>query len=231
MVLPARWHLYPTADALAMRACQIILRAAREAIAARGRFRLVLAGGATPLAVYAKLATSPADWGTWEIYFGDERCLPPEHAERNSRGAADAWLDHVAIPRSQIHPIPSERGPDAAAQLYSKLIESALPFDLVLLGLGEDGHTASLFPGRPVDEVLVIPVRKAPKPPPDRVSLSSTALSNTHQVFFLITGQNKQKAVGAWLTGKEIPASRISPAGGVDIFLDWAAWPPPQTAG
>ncbi len=223
-----RWHLYRDAAALTARATRIILRAAEEAIRTRGYFSLVLSGGTTPRAVYERLAKAAADWGAWRIYFGDERCLPPEHPERNSRMAADTWLDHVAIPRDCIHIMQAELGPDAAAAAYISLVEKALPFDLVLLGLGEDGHTASLFPGHQYPEARAVPVRNAPKPPPERVSLSARTLSDAHQAFFIVSGSGKRDAVAAWQAGEPIPAAGIAPDNGVDVLLDWSAWPAPS---
>src|SRR5690606_9201955 len=138
---------YPTLDELERHAAEAIRRAAAQAIAARGRFAVVLAGGSTPRGVYARLAAADADWAKWHVYFGDERCRPAGHPERNDRMAREAWLDRVALPRQQIHPIPAELGADEAARRYAATLARLETFDLVLLGLGEDGHTASLFPG------------------------------------------------------------------------------------
>ena len=110
-----RWCCLPDADTVCTQAAELILAAATSAIAARGCFKLVLAGGRTPVQVYRQLAGSDADWSAWQIYFGDERCLPADDAERNSVMAADAWLEHVAIPPDNVHPIPAERGAVAAA--------------------------------------------------------------------------------------------------------------------
>ena len=220
-----RWHVYSDADALAARVAHILLRIAEEAIHTRGRFKIVLAGGRTPRAIYERLGETYAEWTAWDIYFGDERCLPPEHHERNSHMAEKAWLQHVSIPRQQIHPIPAERGSDAAAEAYRSAITPILPFDVVMLGLGEDGHTASLFPGHSSSaEALVVPVHDAPKPPAERVSLTCRSLSRARQVFFLVTGSSKQPAIKAWLNGEPIPAAAIVPEDGVDIFLDTPAW-------
>ena len=220
-----RWHLYADAAVLAARAARIILRAAEETIRVRGHFNLVLSGGGTPRAVYERLARAAADWEAWRIYFGDERCLPPEHPERNSRMAADTWLDHVAISRDRIHIMQAELGSDAAAAAYIPLLEKALPFDLVLLGLGEDGHTASLFPGHRHPEAHVVPVHNAPKLPSERVSLSAHTLSDTRQALFLVTGAGKRTAIAAWRAGEPVPATDIAPRDGVDVLLDWSAWP------
>ena len=139
-----RWHLYPDSASLYERACQIILRNAQQAIAHNGEFRIVLAGGSTPRAVYEQLRYAESNWRHWRIYFGDERCLPADHAERNSAMARSVWLRHVKIPAKHIHPMPAEKGPDTGATKYTELLRETGPFDLVLLGLGEDGHTAIL---------------------------------------------------------------------------------------
>jgi 6-phosphogluconolactonase len=127
-----------------------ILDQANAAIAKRGRFRLVLAGGTTPTAAYRLLRDRDADWAAWHLYHGDERCLAVGDPERNSLVADEAWLHHVPVPRTQVHPIPAELGAEPAAEAYAAVVAEALPFDLVLLGIGEDGHTASLFPGRSI---------------------------------------------------------------------------------
>lgn len=218
---PTRWHLFDDPSAVAAAAASHILDAARTAIADRGLFRLVLAGGSTPLRTYRLLAEAPADWSGWRIYFGDERCLPPDHEDRNSRAAALAWLDRVAVPRENIHPIPAELGPEAAAVAYRSLVETALPFDLVLLGMGEDGHTASLFPGHSHPSgALTVAVQGAPKPPPERVSLGAAALSAARAVLILVTGAGKREAVAAWQRGEPLPVASIGAPSGVDVLLD-----------
>jgi len=221
-----RWHVVADADALEAAATSRILKAAHAAIARAGAFHLVLAGGGTPRRIYRALSRHTADWPNWHIYFGDERCLPPDDAERNSRMAADAWLDHVPIPPTQIHPIPAELGPVATATAYTQLLAGLGDFDLVLLGLGEDGHTASLFPGHPwgtdADAPAALPVFAAPKPPPERVSLSAQRLSASREVLFLVSGQGKLPAVVAWHGGAVLPAAAIVPTAGVDVMLDFA---------
>ncbi len=218
-----RWHDYAAITELEQAAAHEILRQAQEAVRHRGVFRLVLAGGATPRGVYGLLREAQADWGAWHIYFGDERCLPPEHPERNSRMAAETWLNHVAIPRHQIHAIPAERGAEPAAAAYAQTLSAVGEFDLVLLGLGDDGHTASLFPGHTWGEKsgapVTIAVHNAPKPPADRVSLSAARLSASRAVIFLVSGEAKRQAVADWRSGRRIPASVITAVAGVDIFL------------
>ena len=221
-----RWHGYNTTVELEQAATQAILHAAQQAISQRGSFHIVLAGGTTPRRIYESLRDAGAGWAAWHVYFGDERCLPPGHVERNSRMAAVAWLDHVAIPREQVHPVPAESGAEVAAASYAQTVGGIEQFDLVLLGLGEDGHTASLFPGykwgNTPDAPAAIAVHNAPKPPPDRVSLSAQRLSAAHQVFFLVTGEAKRQAVKDWRNGAGIPAAAIAPANGVDVYSEAA---------
>jgi 6-phosphogluconolactonase len=212
------------ADAVADAAAEIILAEAAAAIGARGAFRLVLAGGSTPLAAYRKLAVATADWRNWHIYHGDERCLPVEHAERNSHAADAAWLDRVPIPRAQLHPIPAEQGAEAAASAYEAVVAAALPFDLVLLGMGEDGHTASIFPGQETRPgPLVMPVHEAPKPPPDRVSLTPSALCRARRMLILVTGAGKRPAMQRWQAGEGLPVARVAVGGNALVLLDHAA--------
>lgn len=225
--MPPRWQEFPDADTLHAHAADLILAAARGAIAARGAFHIVLAGGRTPLSVYARLAVSTADWANWRVYFGDERCLPRGDAGRNDTQAWRAWLERVPIPRAQVYAIPAELGPDTAAANYAAALKAVLEFDLVLLGLGEDGHTASLFPGHSLGAepgcADVLSVRSAPKPPAERVSMSAARLSRARRVLFLVTGEEKRAAMTAWRTGQDIPARHIAPPGGVEVLLDAAA--------
>lgn len=221
-----RWQVFSDAAELEQAVADRVLDAAQEAISARGIFHLVLAGGSTPRHVHELLRGASADWGRWQIWFGDERCLPPDDIERNSRMACTAWLDHVAIPSGNIHCIPAELGPDEGAAAYVHKLAGVPEFDLVLLGLGEDGHTASLFPGRDwsvAGLASALAVTDAPKPPPQRVSLSPARLAATRQLVFLVSGAGKRTAVRDWRAGIAIPASLIAPRGGVDIYLDAAA--------
>jgi 6-phosphogluconolactonase len=221
---PTRWHVLDNPDAVAAQAARRILQAASRAITERGLFRIVLAGGRTPQAAYRLLVDAATDWSCWEVYFGDERCLPADDAERNSLMAARALLDSVAVPAANIHPIPAEWGAEAAAREYEPVVRAALPFDLVLLGIGEDGHTASLFPEQqhPADQ-LVHAVHNAPKPPQDRVSLSAGALSEAREVLILVTGAGKQTAIQGWRAGERLPVARIGGSAQVDVLLDKAA--------
>ncbi len=219
-----RLHEFGSRSALDEAASCVLLENAERAIVARGAFRIVLAGGNTPRGLYRTLCNAETDWATWHIYFGDERCLPGDDTESNSSMARGAWLDHVPIPARQIHTILGELGPDAATARYAQELASVDEFDLVLLGLGEDGHTASLFPGKDwgdaEDAPAVIAVRDAPKMPPDRVSLSARRLSRARTVMFIVTGMPKLAALSALIAGERIPANAIRPGSGIDIYTD-----------
>jgi len=218
-----RWLVEPDAAAVARVAADRIAAAAATAISDHQRFRVVLAGGRTPQAVYRLLARSPQDWSHWEIYFGDERCLPPDHPDRNSRMARDAWLGRIS-PKPVVHVIPAELGPEAAADAYSSLVERAAPFDLVLLGVGEDGHTASLFPSHPLDaQAWTVAVHDAPKPPPQRVSLGLRALRSTREVLVMATGPGKHSVLQRWRDGVDLPVARVCAGLAGAVLTDLAA--------
>ena len=228
MILPHpeswRWHAVPDERALPQAALEAIHDSAAQAIQERGQFHLVLAGGNTPREIYRRLRTAQTNWTAWHIYFGDERCLPADDPARNSRMAAEVWLDLVPIPAVQIHAIPAELGAIEAVKNYCETLKSLGDFDLVLLGLGEDGHTASLFPGHEWGATPGSPdalaVFDAPKPPAERVSLSASRLSQTRKAIFLVSGRSKQAAVASWGAGENIPARAIMPPSGVDVLVE-----------
>ena len=220
------WQVYPDRESLLEAAVEIVRQCEAES---SGMFSIVLAGGQTPLDLYRILARQPMHWEKWRVYFGDERCLPPQHPERNSYQAGEALLNHVPIVAEHIFIPPAELGPVKAAFRYGGELAKVGEFDLVLLGLGEDGHTASLFPGhdmgleRAAPDVL--PVFNAPKLPSERVSLSAQRLSRARQVLFLVTGAGKREAVADWRQGKGVPASLIRAAQRVTVLADEAACP------
>ncbi len=215
----SRWHTFNTQAEINQAAVQRILAAAKSAIQARGQFLIVLAGGSTPKTVYELLSKEQADWANWYVFHNDDRCLPAEHKDRNSLMAREAWLNHVAIPQTQIFDIPAELGNLKGALVYAETLKNVGAFDLVILGLGEDGHTASLFPTQTVDNsALAVPVFEAPKPPADRITMSQNRLNNTLEVMFLVTGAGKQEAVNNWRKGVAIPATLIATKNGVDVY-------------
>lgn len=223
--LKPQWQLFGSATRLAHQATQDILDAAKTAIAEHGSFHIVLAGGTTPKAIYRLLSESSSDWQHWHIYLGDERCLPIDDAERNSVMVTECLLQAVSIPDAQVHFIPSELGSFKAAEAYQKTLSDVAQFDMVLLGMGEDGHTASLFPDHQhADDLLVLPVLNAPKPPAERVSLSSAYLSNNSQLLILITGQSKHARVVDWISGVAMPVKTITSNQQATVYCDHAAW-------
>ncbi len=217
-------QVFADAAAVALAAADFIAARAQDAIAERGRFRVVLAGGRTPEATYRHLRERDLQWSDWEIFFGDERCLPADHPERNSQMVAAALTRHVAIPRGQIHAIPAELGAARAAARYAEDI-GAQGFDLVVHGLGEDGHTASLFPHHAVDpQARVIAVHDAPKWPAERVSLGLAALRDTAIALAIVTGTGKTQALKGWLDGDSgLPIARVCQGVNCVVFTELAA--------
>ena len=219
-----RWHEYSSMSLLEEAAVGAILDSAAASIQERGRFNLVLAGGSTPREIYRKLREVPTDWSLWHIYFGDERCMPPTEEELNSYMAGEAWLDHVPIPPAQVHIIPSGPRADKAADAYAQTLRGAGIFDLTLLGLGKDGHTASLFPGNDwglaTDSPDTLAVFNSPIRPPQRVSLSANRLNHSRRVIFLVSGESKHEAVARWRAGENVPARAITGEAGVDVLVE-----------
>ena len=201
-----------------------IAQASAQAIAERGAFSIALAGGGTPRLCYELLRGMPVDWKHVRFWFGDERCLPRGDAGRNDTMAHEALLDHAAIPAGNIHPISSELGARVAASEYAKELKGELPLDMVLLGMGEDGHTASLFPGNPATEQdgIAVPVFDAPKPPAERVSLGMATLNSARAKMFLVAGKAKRDAMWQIMRGMLLPAARVS---GAEWHIDRAALP------
>jgi len=182
-----------------------------RSLLAAGARTLVLAGGTTPAACYRELAGMDVAWGRVTLLFGDERCVAPDDPESNYRMAREALLGR-ADPAS-IHRMAGELGPDEAAAAYDAIVAGLQPLDVVLLGVGEDGHTASLFPGNPAlqAEGWATPVRGAPKPPPERVSLTLRAIRGARTVLVLATGAAKADAVALARAGT-VPSGMIERA-------------------
>lgn len=181
-----------------------------DAVSKRGRCSIALAGGATPLPVYRALAaagfTPKIPWEKVDIYFGDERCVPPDDKDSNYGAARLVLLSHAAIPTANVHPIDGARADrDAAARDYGRELPERL--DVLLLGMGPDGHTASLFPGSPaLDETerRVVPVT-APKPPAERLTITPPVIAAAINVVVLVTGGEKSSMVTRILEGTATP--------------------------
>jgi 6-phosphogluconolactonase len=185
----------------------------------KGARTLVLAGGTTPQRCYELLSAMEVEWGRVSILFGDERCVPPDHPDSNYRMAREALLDRVSP--ATVYRMPAELGPDEGAELYSQVVKAVTPLDLVILGVGEDGHTASLFPGHPALRApgLVVGIRDSPKPPPERVTLTLSVLQSARSVIILATGAGKADAV-ARAKRHEVPSGMIA---GARWLIDRAA--------
>jgi 6-phosphogluconolactonase len=225
--------IHRDATVLAQAAAARIITAIVDAQAARGDASLVLTGGGIGGATLRELAESPArqaiDWPHLSIWWGDERFLPSGHPDRNETQAREALLDSVDLDPARIHAMPASDGAvgddlDAAAERYAdELTAAARPedqnasptFDVLLLGVGPDGHIASLFPDAPAlnDDRLVVPVRGAPKPPPTRISLSFAAINSAREVWLLAAGEEKAGAARLALSGASqtaVPAAGAS---------------------
>ena len=226
----------PDPDALADAAARLIAEAAADAIEARGRFMWALAGGETPRATYARLALPPfrerVDWRRVWVFFGDERAVPPDHPDSNYRMAHETLLGKVPIPAAQVLRIRGEAEDlEVAAAEYAGALVTAfgtrrgeLPrFDLVLLGMGVDGHTASLFPGSPVvREVFraVAAVHVGAASIPQRLTLTLPVFNAAARVVFLVAGAEKAKAVKAVLGERAtLPAAMVQPDHGELVWL------------
>jgi len=219
-----RWLRVADSTALDKVAAWHIFTTAARAIQQRGRFLIVLAGGNTPQGTYRLLREAVTDWSCWHVYFGDERCQPIESADRNSRMALDSWLNEVPIPVANVHIIPAALGARAAARAYAGTLQGVGCFDLVLLGLGEDGHVAGLFPGHDLGSEAqspdVLAVFGAPKLPLERVSLSANRLSRTREVLMLVAGETKRNAVLQLRNGGDIPAQQICRETVMDVLVE-----------
>jgi len=203
-------RIFDDIESLAQEAASAVVEAYQGAIVKHGTFQWVLAGGGTPKRCYELLRDAPINWSDVEVYFGDERCLPRGDSERNDTMAAEALFSHVDIPDENIHCIAAELGARAAADAYDLLLSNKRAPDLVLLGMGEDGHTASLFPGHHCpDDRLAIAVFEAPKPPPERVSMSFKAINRAAKKIIMSAGVGKREAFDRIKQGEKLPAGNI----------------------
>ncbi len=230
--MPPSIHHYPTPAILTEAAAALFARCAHEAITARGRFSVALAGGNTPRPVYARLAQPPyvtdVDWQRVHVFFGDERCVPPEHPRSNYRMAMESMLRRLPTPAANVHRMRGEIPPEEAAARYADVLraffDSDMPqFDLVLLGLGTDGHTASLFPGSAALRENSRPVAAnfAPSQGEWRLTLTYPALNAARCVAFIVAGEGKRAITEAVLhSGAErYPAQGVRPDQGTLIWL------------
>lgn len=222
------------------RAVELFTTAARAADDERTRFLVALAGGATPRPIYRRLAERPSqvDWEIVEFFWSDERCVPPDHADSNYRMARQTLLDHVPTPPERIHRMDGEdpdrersatRYEDRLRHVAGEPAGEPPRLDLVMLGLGPDGHTASLFPGSPAVRepdrlVAPVPLANTPMPDPqvDRLTLTPAALNRARAIVFVVIGENKATAVRSVLRESHDPVD--VPARGVESRLGTTYW-------
>jgi 6-phosphogluconolactonase len=231
-----RTHLDP--DHLARAAAEHFVTLAAEAIATRGQFGVALSGGSTPRATYALLASdelaAQVDWARVHVFWGDERCVPPGHPDSNHRMAREALLDRVPVLAENVHRIRGEINPEEAAADYERTLCSffaqhpegpSARFDLILLGMGEDGHTASLFPGTAAlnEQMRWVVAHYVDKLRAWRVTLTPVVINAAAQVTFIVSGAGKADPLRQVLTGPyrpdALPAQIVRPIGGRLLWL------------
>ncbi|MCG5495485.1 6-phosphogluconolactonase [Ectothiorhodospira variabilis] len=233
-------RVFDDLDSLANTAAIDCLRLANDMITERGRFHIALSGGRTPQRLYEQLADriKETDWSRWHIYFGDERCVPPDHPRSNAGMARKAWLSRVPIPSSQVHIMfNAGNDPENAAAAYAAHLQS-LPrtadgcwpiFDLALMGLGSDGHVASLFPHSDAlreDRRPVVAVH-----PPEgeewRITLTYPVFNHARNLWFLVAGSDKREVMARIQRGENLstplPIQRLTPQAQPRWYLDRTA--------
>jgi 6-phosphogluconolactonase len=229
-------RIFEDLEALSEAAAVLVIEACAQAVTQRGRALVALCGGTTPARLYDLLAHTPyteqVDWPSLHVFWGDERCVPPEDIDSNYRQAKDALLSLVPVPSQNIHRVQSEMEPAEAAAAYALTLKLfASPpldwprFDLVLLGMGEDGHTASLFPGSPVEMPGATAAVTADYQgrPARRVTLTPQVFNSARSVLFLAAGESKSQTLASVLNGDYrpalLPAQRVRPSDGQLIWL------------
>jgi len=222
-------HVFENSSQLADHAAALIARQAREAIRARGRFVLALSGGKTPGPTYERLARARGqafriDWGRTHVLWSDERGVAPDDSRANVAAARAALFNRICVPESNLHPMSSGPsiidGADAYEIMVRTLLGSHGRIDLILLGLGADGHVASLFPSHQAlqeDVRWILPVH-APATPPWRITMTLPLIRQARHILFLIAGENKRAALANWMENREVPAARVS-AGVEDVTV------------
>ncbi len=220
---------FPSLAFLSTAAAKSIAALSQEAIAQRGRFTVALSGGETPKPLYELLGTeyrTTIDWNRTHLFWGDERYVPHDDPASNYRMVKESLLDKIAIPEANVHPIPTSfPNPEEAREDYSQTLleffgESVPSFDLILLGLGGDGHTASIFPATPTQKTLegTVIVTESPVKPLIRISLTMSVLNNARNVYFLVAGAGKREILKDVLAeegspNSKYPSARVKPVG------------------
>jgi 6-phosphogluconolactonase len=226
-------EIFPDARTLSVFGANLFAQIAKDAVSSRGIFFTALSGGGTPMALYRLLAELPylesLPWDKMHFFWGDERCVPPDNSESCYFQAYSMWLGKVSIPAENIHRAKGEMGPETAAADYAhelkkvaEITEDWPQFDLIFLGLGADGHTASLFPGSALQtdsQLAVIPVTAQYQDrPANRISMTPAVFNSARNVVFLVSGTEKESALAETISGPpdpvRLPAQRIRPDNG-----------------
>ena len=226
-----RLEVLPTRTAVEDRVAIELLDAIESALAARGHADIVVTGGTVGIGVLAAVSRSPrasaVDWARVHVWWGDERFVPAEHLERNERQAREALFSHIDIPNTNLHPFPSDHGQtlnDARDEFLAENVDGFPEFDVVLNGIGPDGHAASLFPGLPHGEGEdIIAVENSPKPPAQRLSFTFDALNRGLRVWIVASGADKAAAVARILADSpesETPAAALSGVVETVVWVD-----------
>lgn len=224
-------NIYADADALARAAAELFVILAEDAIAAREHFVVALSGGSTPKAMHAHLRGLKVDWAHIQIFWGDERCVPPDHEHSNYRMARETLLDHISIPSENIHRLRGEADPaQAAAEYEAQLRAPHVPpmLDLIFLGLGDDGHTASIFPGTSAvkEQTRWVVAQEHNFPPPPlvtRLTFTPPLINASANIIFLVAGAGKAERLKQVLHGpyqpEVLPAQLVKPTNGRLVWM------------
>ncbi|MDX2229026.1 MAG: 6-phosphogluconolactonase [Leptolyngbyaceae cyanobacterium bins.349] len=229
-------EVLPDKGAMVNRALDLVLMKLADAIAQRGTFTIALSGGSTPKPLYECLAQQPLPWDNIHIFWGDERYVPPTHPDSNEGMTRKAWLDHVAIPPENIHAVPTASGDpatdaaqhDAELQTFFKIAPGEFPvFDVMLQGMGDDGHTASLFPHTAALDVRDRLITVGHKDGQPRITFTAPLINHARTVIFLVAGENKRPALREVFApagdAATYPSRLIQPQGELWWLLDQAA--------
>lgn len=216
------FKVFENPETVAREAAAYLFQQINKCVDLKGECHVVLPGGTTPARCLELLTAMPLSWKHIHWYPGDERCYPPGHAERNDSMILDKLFRGKKDNMVNFHPIPAELGPEQGAERYAQLINKVGDFDIVVLGMGEDGHTASLFPENAAldDSRRVVPVHNAPKPPDERITLGLTVLRSAGECVIIATGSNKREIITKIREGVVLPVCLVGP----DVwFVDQAA--------
>ncbi len=232
-----RVEVLPSREELVRVAAELVTAAAVVSVAQRRAFRVALAGGSTPRPLYQRLAQDPdIAWRDWHLFWSDERCVPPDHPDSNYRMVKEVLLSHLSTPPGMVLRVPTELPPEQAAVAYETTVRELVPadprsragdrprFDLILLGMGADGHTASLFPDTPAldEEERLVVANAVPRLPVPRITFTYPLINAAHRVFILVSGRDKAPAVYQALCGpyepRRVPVQGVQP---VDGHLTW----------